>query len=131
MFDRGRRIPYKRARQLSSMTGSKRAFPRYRADVVLDFTIAESRITGLTWDVSLGGMFVRTTRMPEVGQKLLVNLRFPEGRQLLIQAEVVRTFQPSVLVRGSLPAGFAVTVKEGESYKRFVESVAAGSQASA
>jgi len=28
-------------------------------------------------------------------------------------------------------ARFAVTVKEGESYKRFVESVAAGSQASA
>jgi hypothetical protein len=94
---------------------------------VLDFTVEESRITGMTWDVSLSGMFVRTSKMPQVGQKLLVNLRFPEGRQLLIQGEVVRTFEPSSLLREQLPAGFAVTVKNCESYERFVESVATSS----
>src|SRR5258708_18693121 len=109
------------------MTVNTRAFPRYRAEVVLDFTVEESRITGMTWDVSLSGMFVRTSKMPEVGQKLLVNLRFPEGRQLLIQGEVVRTFKPSPLLREQLPAGFAVAVKNSESYKRFVESVAGSS----
>jgi Tfp pilus assembly protein PilZ len=111
-----------------------REFPRYRADVMLDFGAADSRMTGMTWDVSEGGMFIRTTRKPEVGQKLLVTLRFPEGRQLLIQGEVVRTFQPPALSRDGTPAGFAVAiknVKNGDSYKRFIESVAAQVEASA
>ena len=79
----------------------------------------------MTWDVSRGGMFIRTTRKPEVGRKLLVTLRFPEGRQLLIQGEVIRTFQPSALNRDGPPAGFAVAIKNGDSYQRFIDSVAA------
>lgn len=85
----------------------------------------------MTWDVSEGGMFIRTTRKSEVGQKLLVTLRFPEGRQLLIQGEVVRTFQPQALSRDGSPAGFAVAIENGDSYKRFVESVAARFETSA
>lgn len=106
------------------MHENKRAHPRYRTEVVLDFVASEQRVTGMTWDVSMGGLFVRTSRMPEVGQKLLVTLRFQES-QLLIQGEVVRTFNPPALLRAGLPAGFAVTVKNGDGYKRFVESVAA------
>ncbi len=104
---------------------NRRGHPRYRTDVMLDFGVAESKVTGMTWDVSLGGMFVRTSRMPDVGQKLLVTLRFPEGRQLLVQAEVVRIFHPSAILRDVLPAGFGVSIRNGDSYKRFVESVAA------
>jgi Tfp pilus assembly protein PilZ len=102
-----------------------REFPRFRTDVMLDFGAADAKITGMTWDVSKSGMFIRTTRHPEVGRKLLVTLRFPEGRQLLIQGEVVRTFQPPAFARDSPPAGFAVSIKNGDSYQRFVESVAA------
>jgi Tfp pilus assembly protein PilZ len=109
----------------------QREFPRYRADVMLDFGTSESRITGMTWDVSQGGMFIRTTKVPEVGEKLLVNLRFAEGSQLLIQGEVVRTFQPSLQVRGASPAGFAVAIKNGDGYRRFVDSVAKTAEASA
>jgi len=108
-----------------------REFPRYRADVTLDFGAADAKMAGMTWDVSRGGMFIRTTRRPEVGQKLLVTLRFPEGRQLLIQSEVVRTFQPSALTRDTQPGGFAVSIKNGVSYQRFIDSVAARFQASA
>lgn len=107
-----------------------REFPRYRTDVMLDFGAAEAKLTGMTWDVSLGGMFIRTTRTPVVGQRLLVTLRFPEGRQLLIQGAVVRIFRPEALLRNVSPAGFAVTIKNGDSYKRFVQSVAATSEAS-
>ena len=103
----------------------RREHPRYRTDVMLDFGAAESRVTGMTWDVSIGGMFVRTKKMPEVGEKLLITLRFPEGRQLLIQGEVVRLFQPSPLLREVLPAGFGVSIKNGDGYRRFVESIAA------
>ena len=101
----------------------KRAFPRYRTEVVVDFTAAETKVTGLTRDVSLGGMFVRTTRLPMQGQKLLLTLRFPD-RQLLLQGVVVRTSEPSTFGRPLAPTGFAVTINDGESYKRFVSSVA-------
>ncbi|MGH9317847.1 MAG: PilZ domain-containing protein [Thermoanaerobaculia bacterium] len=109
----------------------QRKFPRYRADVMLDFGTSESRITGMTWNVSQGGMFIRTTKVPEVGEKLLVNLRFAKGSQLLVQGKVVRLFQPSTLARRSSPAGFAVSVKNGDGYKRFLQSVARTSEASA
>ena len=98
---------------------------------MLDFGAADAKISGMTWDVSKGGMFVRTTRTPEVGRKLLVTLHFAEGRQLLIQGEVVRTYQPPAFSRGGPPAGFAVAIRNGDSYQRFVDSVAATSEASA
>ena len=103
----------------------KRTFPRYRREVVADFSPAESRITGVTKDVSQGGLFVRTSRMPEEGQKLLVTLRFSDGRQLLLQGEVVRTFEAPTLVRHLFPTGFGVSIRNSQSYRRFVESVAA------
>jgi len=102
----------------------KRTFPRYRQELVADFSPAESKITGVTKDVSVGGLFVRTSRMPEEGQKLLVTLRFPDGRQLLLQGEVVRTFEAPTLVRHLFPTGFGVSIRNSQSYKRFVKSVA-------
>ena len=106
----------------------RRAAPRYKAEVLVDFSPSDSKTTGITFDISLSGMFVRTSRLPKEGQQLLATLRFPDGRQLLIQGEVVRTFHPSALLRGLLPTGFAMTVKNNESYKRFVASVANGSE---
>ena len=108
---------------------AKRAFPRYRADVMLDFGAAEAKVTGMTWDVSLGGMFVRTSKMPEVGQKLLVTLRFPEGRQLLVQGEVVRLVQTPATMRSVAPSGFAVSINSGDGYRRFIEGIAASAVA--
>jgi len=102
----------------------KRASPRHRAEVVVDFTAAESKVTGMTWDVSRGGMFVRTTRMPEEGQKLFVTLRFSDGRQLLLQGLVVRTFHAPPLVRHLFPTGFGMAIRNSESYTRFVSSLA-------
>ncbi|MGH9363853.1 MAG: PilZ domain-containing protein [Thermoanaerobaculia bacterium] len=115
---------------MSRMVAQQRQFPRYRAEVMVDFGTSELRIAGMTWNVSQGGMFIRTTKVPEVGEKLLVNLRLAEGRQLLIQGEVVRVFHPSALASGS-PAGVAVAIKNGDGYKRFSQSVARASKASA
>ena len=103
-----------------------RAHPRFRTEVMLDFAIGENRTAGMTWDVSKKGMFVRTSRMPEVGARLLVTLRFPEGKQLLLQGEVVRTFTAPNRGRDDMPSGFGLTVSGGEIYSRFVDSVAAG-----
>ena len=107
----------------------RRVAPRYRAEVLVDFSPSEAKTTGITYDVSVSGMFVRTSRLPKEGQKLLATLRFPDGRQLLLQGEVVRIYHPAPLLRGVLPIGFAMTVKHSESYKRFVAFVADGAQA--
>jgi len=109
----------------SASSADRRSSPRYRAEVLIDFSPSDAKTTGITFDVSQGGMFIRTSRLPREGQKILATLRFSDGRQLLIQGEVVRTYHPSVLLRGVLPTGFALTVKNNESYRRFVESVAA------
>jgi hypothetical protein len=104
----------------------KRTSRRYGEEVVVDFSPAESRITGVTRDVSQGGMFVRTSRMPEEGQRLLVTLRFADGRQMLLQGEVVRTFEAPALIRHLFPTGFGMAIRDNQSYKRFVETVAGG-----
>lgn len=95
---------------------------RYRTAVVVDFTSAQSWLTGMTWDVSLEGMFIRTTRPPEEGRPVRVTLRFA-NRELTVPGIVVRTFHAPPLDRDS-PSGFALAVRNGDSYKNFVESVA-------
>lgn len=102
----------------------QRAFPRYRAEVMVDFNTQEAKTTGITYDISLGGMFVRTSRMPEEGKALLATMRFTDGRQLLIQGRVVRTFRAPALLRDQLPTGFGLAVATNESYARFVNWVA-------
>src|ERR1700687_2348993 len=102
----------------------QRAFPRYRAEVMVDFNTQESKTTGITYDISLGGMFVRTSRMPEEGKAMLATMRFADGRQLLIQGRVVRTFRAPALLRDQLPTGFGMAVTTNESYARFVSWVA-------
>lgn len=100
-------------------------WPRYRSEVVVGFTNGESEATGVTWDVSYGGMFIRSSRMPEVGRKLMVKMRFSEDRQLLVQGRVVRTFQAPPLVRHLFPTGFGLEISGSELYLNFVRSVAA------
>jgi hypothetical protein len=101
-----------------------RQFPRYQKAVVVDFTSEQSRMTGLTRDISLEGMFIRTMRPPDEGRPIRVTLRF-SNRELTVPGVVVRAFHASLLDRDS-PSGFALAVRNGDSYKQFVESVALG-----
>ena len=101
-----------------------RQFPRYQKAVVVDFTSEQSRMTGLTRDVSLEGMFIRTMRPPDEGRPIRVTLRF-SNREVTVPGVVVRSFHASPLDRDS-PSGFALAVRNGDSYKSFVESVALG-----
>jgi c-di-GMP-binding flagellar brake protein YcgR len=91
---------------------------------MVDFNTQEAKTTGITYDISLGGMFVRTSRMPEEGKAMLATMRFSDGRQLLIQGRVVRTFRAPALLRDQLPTGFGMAVTTNESYARFVSWVA-------
>jgi hypothetical protein len=103
----------------------KREFQRYSLDATVDFTPVQSRISGMTRDVSLGGMFIRTSRPPYDGQKLLVTLRLQDRREFLFRGQVVRTFREPIPRSDQPPNGFALKIPDSESYKRFVQSVAA------
>ena len=103
----------------------KREFQRYRLNATVDFTSVRSRISGMTRDVSLGGLFVRTSRPPYDRQKLLVTLRLADQREFLFRGEVVRTFREPIPRPDQPPNGFALAIRDSESYKRFVQSVAA------
>ncbi len=104
----------------------KREFPRYRMDAVVDFTAVQSKVSGMTLDVSLGGMFVRTSRPPHDGQNLLVTLRLQDHREFLFRGKVVRTFREPIPRSDLPPNGFALAITDSESYKRFIQSIAPG-----
>lgn len=91
----------------------KRADRRRRAEIPVSFEIKESRTTGITCDVSRGGLFVRTTRPPDVGSVVTVRLR-PRNRAttIVLRGKVVRTRAVPVAPVQSLPGGFAVRVLE-------------------
>ena len=91
--------------------------------MVVSFQDGDSEAAGLTWDVSQGGMFVRSNRMPEVGTKLMVRMRFSEDRQLVLQGKVVRCFQAPALVRHLFPTGFGLEIAGSELYRNYVGSV--------
>ena len=98
-------------------------WPRYRSEVVVNFQDGDSEATGVTWDVSRAGMFVRTSKMPEVGSKLMVKMRFSEDRQLVLQGRVVRCFQAPALVRHLFPTGFGLEISGSELYRNYVGSI--------
>lgn len=102
----------------------KRLTPRYPVEVMVDFNLVGSKVTGMTRDVSLGGMFVRTNRLPSDGQNLLVTFHFADGNDLLFFGKVIRTFRPAAVRPDMPPTGFALAISDSESYKRFVGSVA-------
>jgi hypothetical protein len=102
----------------------KRQTPRYPVEVMVDFNLVGSKVTGMTRDVSLGGMFVRTSRLPSDGQNLLVTFHFAGGNDLLFFGKVIRTFRAAAVRPDIPPTGFALAISDSESFKRFVGSVA-------
>ena len=98
----------------------KRTWPRFRSEVIVAFQDGDSESTGVTWDVSRAGMFVRSSKMPDVGSKLMVRMRFSEDRQLVLQGRVVRCFTAPALVRHLFPTGFGLEIGGTELYRNFV-----------
>src|SRR5262249_50955771 len=94
----------------------KRTWPRFRSEVIVSFLDGDSEATGVTWDVSRAGMFVRSSKMPEVGSKLMVRMRFSEDRQLVLQGRVVRCFSAPALVRHLFPSGFGLEIGGSDLY---------------
>ena len=88
----------------------------------MSFKTKESRTTGITSNLSRGGLFVRTIRPPAVGSVVLVRLR-PRNRAttIVLRGKVVHTRAAPVMLTHSPPAGFAVEVLEAtEEYYEFL-----------
>jgi uncharacterized protein (TIGR02266 family) len=66
-----------------------RASARAKLEVPVDFDLADMTCTGVTRNISVGGVFIATENLPRVGDR--INLRFAlpgNGRRLTIQTEV-------------------------------------------
>jgi hypothetical protein len=88
----------------------KRGAPRRKKRIVVDFEITKAKTTGFTNDLSRTGLFIRTVRIPAIGEILHAVLHLPDGSQLPIEGTVVRSFRAPSMLRTVLPAGFALKV---------------------
>ena len=82
-----------------------RTAPRRRVEMMVEFDQGGSRGTGVTGDVSRGGMFVRSARPPNGGPAVSLTVHLPGGREILLMGRVVRSAAASDL---SQSPGFAL-----------------------
>ncbi len=102
----------------------KRTQPRRKIRLIVDFEVPGSRTSGITYDVSRSGLFVRTIRIPSVGTTLKVVLHLADGREMNLTGKVVRSFSAPGTLRFVVPSGFGLRVAPGsEEYERFVASL--------
>jgi hypothetical protein len=88
--------------------GEKRAGKRSRRRLLVDFDTTYGKTTGFTSDVSSSGLFVRTIRIPRIGEKLRAMLHLSDGRLVPLDGTVVRSYRAPVALRSVVPTGFAL-----------------------
>jgi PilZ domain-containing protein len=103
----------------------KRASRRRAADVPVSFKVKEIRTTGITGNLSRGGVFVRTTRPPVVGSIVTVHLRPRIGAAtIVLRGKVVHSRSGPATHLHSLPTGFGVRLSEAaEDYYDFLSQI--------
>jgi PilZ domain-containing protein len=68
----------------------------------------ENKATGMTCDMSAGGLFVQTARLLSDGENLCLLLHLPGQEAVVLTGEIVRTVGAAEARAADLPAGFAV-----------------------
>jgi hypothetical protein len=68
----------------------------------------ENKTTGMTADISAGGLFVQTARLLIDGESLCLLLHLPGQEAVVLTGEIVRTVGAAEARAADLPAGFAV-----------------------
>lgn len=87
----------------------KRASPRRRAEMLVEFREGESLGAGVTSELSRRGMFIRSAQPPRLGPALSLTMHLPGGRTVLLKGRVVRQSDGSGIPR---PDGFALELTE-------------------
>jgi hypothetical protein len=99
----------------------KRASPRRRLRMIVNFEVAGWRTTGITHDVSRTGLFVRTIRIPRIGSMVTLNVHLAEGREIELSGKVMRSYSAPGTLRFVVPSGFGIRLgKNTDGYKAFV-----------
>lgn len=88
--------------------GEKRGGKRSRKRLLVDFDTTYGKTTGFTSDVSPIGLFVRTIRIPRIGERLRAMIHLPDGRLVPLDGTVVRSYRAPVALRSVVPTGFAL-----------------------
>ncbi len=82
--------------------------------------------TGMTRDLSQNGIFVQTSRLPSVGDRLSLTLHLTSQDRVRVGGEVVRLVTHTEAREMALRAGFAARVTDASGrYQKFVLSMGA------
>lgn len=80
--------------------------------MMVEFEQSDSRGTGVTRDISNGGMFVAASRLPNVGPTLQLTVHLPNGRSLQLKGKVVRSAAATGVSSAPTPPGFGVRLTD-------------------
>ena len=76
------------------MTSNKRQHPRHAVELPITVSDADNRVVAViqfsTQDMSMGGAFVRSQLLFEIGEVLLLQFTLPDGRVVKCSGKVVR-----------------------------------------
>ena len=102
----------------------KRAFERKKRRLLVEFTLDATHHSGFTHDVSPTGIFVRSSRLPDLGTPIALNVHLPDGKRVILRGKVVRSFRVPAALSRVIPSGFAIQVSDcPEEYFQFLASI--------
>ncbi len=105
----------------------KRAFPRRRRRLLVDFVYDGAVRAGFSHDISHTGMFIATNLAPPAGSKVEVQLTLPDGKKIAVTGKVVRTRRNTTSLSQTDPSGFSLELSGYfEPYYLYILSLEAG-----
>lgn len=90
----------------------KRAFPRHKRRLNVEWAGEGFASAGFTHDVSATGLFICSTYDPVLKMALTLTLDHPDGRKIRLRGIVVRSFRVAPSLRRAVPSGFCVRLIE-------------------
>jgi hypothetical protein len=108
----GARLPATLLEDNRSRLAEKRAFPRRRRRLLVEWAGGGFASAGFTHDVSPSGLFVCSTYIPGIKRLLTLTLSLPSGRKIRLRGMTVRSYRVPANLRRAVPSGFCVRLTE-------------------
>ncbi len=90
----------------------RRRHPRYKFEVEVNIHSEHMFFTGLTNDISEGGLFIRTYNIMPVGSELDIKLKLPGMKEAeIVQGTVRWVRKPDDTISADLPIGMGVQIQ--------------------
>jgi uncharacterized protein (TIGR02266 family) len=104
----GWHVLLQRPGRLASGATGRRKSPRFQACLSVRFPSYQKLVDEYVSDLSVGGMFIPTAAEVEVGSRILLELKLPDGDTLTAEAEVVRAVKEDKAADRSAGLGVAL-----------------------